>query len=141
MAKVKWNGKVYGSNTESSLSMGEAMLIEREIGIDAEHWSSIVKMAAELYISVRREDPDAITWADVEACDAESFSDLFILEKPRKAPADRKPKTAAQRSAAMKASSDPLGGGAPSAARRTTRSGRRAAAGSTGTGATNTSGT
>lgn len=144
MAKVKWKGKVYGSNSgNQSLTMGEAMLIEREIGIDAEHWSSIVKMAAELFISVHREDPDAITWADVEAADTETFPDLFILDKPKKAPADRKPRkqTAAQRSAAMKASSDPLAGGAPSAAPRTTRGGRRAAAGSTRTGAASTSGT
>jgi hypothetical protein len=123
--------------------MGEAMLIEREVGIDAEHWSRLVQMAAELFLTVRREDAEAISWADIEALTTDDMQACFAVEEPRKAPSDRKPRkqTAAQRSAAMKASSDPLGAGAASAARRTPRGGRRAAAGSTRSGEPSTSGT
>lgn len=128
--RIEWQGKDYGPQV-ADITAGEVLFIEREIGIDTEHWSTLVQMMAEAFVTIRRKDPDAITWADVEAMSVESLTDMFLDDTPaRKAPADRKPRkqTAAQLAAARKASTDPLAGGAAaSAARKTARRGARAA--------------
>jgi hypothetical protein len=137
-----WNGVDYGPQADR-ITTGEALFVEREIGIDTEHWSMLVQLMVEAFWTVRRKDPDAIQWADVEALPIDALDALFVDDAPaRKAPQDRKPPTAAKKAAARKASSDPLAGGSTgSGASRRTRGTRRGAAGSSSSASPSTSST
>jgi hypothetical protein len=125
--KVTWKGVDYGAAVED-LKVGDVVYVERAVGIQMGDWSTLVNAMAIVIATVRRRDPDAITFEELEALDVDELDDLLVDDTPKQAgrqPADRKAPAARKRAAAA----DPLGGGSPaSSASRGTRGGPRKAA-------------
>jgi hypothetical protein len=125
VAGFKWGGEFYPEIDKPNL--GEMTLLERELGVDADDWTSTMKIMGMIFWSIRRKQPDAITWQQVEALEADALGDIIVEDEP-------KPEA--------KAAADPLAGGSP--AKRGSsggRSGPRAAAARTKRGAPSTSST
>lgn len=124
MAKFKWDGEEY---EEVSPTLGETTYVERKLGLDIDDWSSTMRVMASIFLAVRRRKPDGITWEQIEALDIEALDGVIVQDEP---------------AGEGKAASDPLAGGSP--AKRSSRAGRsgpRAAAARTKTGAGSTSST
>jgi hypothetical protein len=127
VARFKWDGEIYPEFDK--LNLGEMTYAERKLGLDADDWTSTMKVMAAIFWSVRRVKPGAITWEQIEALEADELDDIILDDEPAKAPEEA-------------AAADPLGGGSP--AKRGSgggRSGPRAAAARTKRGAASTSST
>jgi hypothetical protein len=123
--KFRWNGKLY--DQAAKLKLGDITVVERATGLDSDDWSRTLAAMAAVFASVRRVDPDAITWEQLEDLDADALDDLIVEEEP-------KPKAA-------EVKGDPLGDGSPGTSGSPGGPrGRRAAAGRTKSGAGSTSG-
>jgi hypothetical protein len=127
VARFKWDGVIYPEFGKPNL--GEMTFAERKLGLDADDWTSTMKLMAAIFWSIRRVKPDAITWEQIEALGADELEDIILDDEPAKAPEEA-------------AATDPLGGGSPArSGSRGGRSGPRAAAGRTTRGAASTSST